>query len=66
MHTSWSDSGRRWVLVSLLDMDIIAILCMGLVSTLMAVNNSGLAVATFQFSDWRDCWNNLGITDNHF
>ena len=36
---------------------------MGLVSTLMAVNNSGLAVATVQFSDW---WNHLRITDNLF
>ena len=39
---------------------------LGLVSTLMAVNDSGLAAATVRFSDWRDCWNHLRVTDNLF
>ena len=39
---------------------------LALVSTLMAVNDSGLAVATVRFSDWRDCWNHLRVTENLF
>ena len=39
---------------------------LGLVSTLMAVNGSGLAAATTHYSGWRDCWNHLRVTGDLF
>ena len=39
---------------------------LGLVSTLMAVNGSGLAAATVHFSGWQDCWNHLRVTGSLF
>ena len=39
---------------------------LNLVSTLMAVNGSGLAAVSTQFSNWRDCWDHLRATDNLF
>ena len=35
-----------------------------LVSNVMAVNGSGLAVAVPTYTDWRDCWNQLSATGN--
>ena len=37
---------------------------LGQVSTLMAVNGSGLAAVSVQFSDWCDCWDHLSTTGN--